>query len=60
VFAIVGSVGEGVEKAYEMGISGIYSIINKPDSLENILDNSKELYKQTAISLFRTIKAIKK
>ncbi len=60
VFAIVGSVGEGAEKAYEMGISGIYSIINKPDSLENILENSKELYKQTAISLFRTINAIKK
>ncbi|MBO7149737.1 MAG: glycerate kinase [Clostridia bacterium] len=60
VFAIVGSVGKGFEKAYEMGISGVFSIINKPDSLENVLMNSKELYAQTAKSLFETIKAIKK
>ncbi len=60
VFAIVGSVGVGVEKAYELGLKGVYSIINKPDSLENILENSKELYRQTAQSLFATIKALKK
>ena len=59
VFAIVGSVGKGSEKAYEMGISGIYSIIDKPDNLQNILTNSKDLYAQTARSLFETIKAIK-
>ena len=59
VFAIVGSVGKGAQKAYEMGINGIYSIINTPSTLENVLENSKELYEQTAISLFSTIKAIK-
>lgn len=59
VFAIVGSVGKGAQKAYEMGINGIYSIINTPSTLENILENSKELYEQTAMSLFSMIKAIK-
>ncbi len=59
-FAIVGSVGRGADKLYQKGISGIYSIIDKPDNLENILNESKDLYAKTAESLFRTIKTIKK
>ncbi len=58
VFAIVGSVGDGAEKAYQKGINGIYSIIDKPSSLDIILENSETLYKKTAISLFNTIKSI--
>lgn len=57
--AIVGSVGDGAEKAYQMGLNGIYSIINKPQKLEDILANSKELYAKTAESVFRTVKSIK-
>ncbi len=57
-FAIVGSVGEGADKIYQLGLSGIYSIIDKPDSLDNILINSKNLYRKTAESLFRTIKVL--
>ena len=59
-FAIVGSVGAGAEKAYELGLSGIYSIIDKPQKLEEILSDSKNLYAKTAESLFRTVKSIKK
>ena len=58
VFAIVGSVGDGAEKAYQKGINGIYSIIDKPSSLDIILENSETIYKKTAISLFNTIKSI--
>lgn len=60
VYAIVGSVGENADKLYEKGLDGIYSIINKPDSLENVLNNSEKLYSACAESLFRTIKSIKK
>lgn len=60
VFAIVGSVGDGAEELYNCGLNGIYSIINKPDCLENILANSKELYKACALSLFNTIKSLVK
>lgn len=58
VFAIVGSVGDGAEKAYDEGISGIYSIIDRPSSLENILEDSENLYRKTALSLFYTIKSL--
>ena len=60
VYAIVGSVGENADILYEKGLDGIYSIINKPDSLENVLNNSEKLYSACAESLFRTIKSIKK
>ena len=57
--AIVGSVGVGAEKAYELGLSGIYSLIDKPSNLEQILIDSKDLYGKIAESVFRTIKSIK-
>ncbi len=57
-FAIVGSVGDNAEKLYNYGLNGIFSIIDKPDKFENILNNSKNLYKNTAESLFRTIKSL--
>ena len=60
VYAIVGSVGENADKLYEKGLDGINSIINKHDSLENVLNNSEKLYSACAESLFRTIKSIKK
>ncbi len=60
VYAIVGSVGAGAEQLYEHGLNGVYSIINSPDTLDNILENSEKLYSATAESLFRTIKSLKK
>ena len=57
-FAIVGSVGNGADKAYEMGLNGIYSLIDTPSSLEEILKSSQTLYAKTAESLFRTIKSL--
>ncbi len=58
VYAIVGSVGDGAEELYNHGLNGIYSIINKPDNLENILANSEQLYTATAKSLFNTVKSL--
>ncbi len=58
VYAIVGSVGEGAEQLYNYGLNGIYSIINAPDNLDNILTNSEVLYTATAKSLFSTIKSL--
>lgn len=57
-FAIVGSVGNGAETAYELGLCGIYSLIDTPSSLDEILKNSQTLYAKTAESLFRTIKSL--
>ncbi len=58
VFAIVGSVGEGADTLYSQGLCGIYSIIDRPDTLDGVLVDSKNLYDRTARSLFYTIKAI--
>ncbi len=58
VFAIVGSVGKGAEELYNHGLNGIYSIIDTPNSLENILADSEKLYEKTALSLFNTIKSL--
>ena len=60
VIAIVGSVGAGYEKCYDVGVKGVYSIIDKPADLEEILSISPDLYFKTAISVFSTIKAFLK
>ena len=54
VIAIVGSLGQGVEKVLDNGIDAYFSIIDKPDSLENIQKRSKKLLEDTAYQVIRT------
>lgn len=43
VIAIVGKIGQGVEKVYEAGIDTIFSIVNRPMSLDLAVKNAEEL-----------------
>jgi glycerate 2-kinase len=51
VVAIAGSLGEGYKKLYEKGFDGIFSIIDKPMSLNEAIENTKELIENTAESI---------
>ena len=55
VIAIVGTIGEGFEDLYNYGLTSVFSIIDKPDKLDNILIRSKELYEKTAINVLRLL-----
>ena len=54
VIAIAGTLGQGVEKVLDNGIDAYFSIIDKPDSLENIQKRSKKLLQDTAYQVIRT------
>ena len=58
VVAIVGSVGEGIEKLYERGLTAVFPITNKPMTLEYAIENAERLYTSTAENIFRFIKGI--
>ena len=57
VVAIVGSVGKNAEVLYDLGFSGIFSIINRPMTLEEAISESAELLEKTSESVMRVIKA---
>ena len=46
VIALAGSIGEGTDSLYELGFNGIFSIIDKPMSLDEAIKNSSELVKE--------------
>ena len=58
VVAIVGSVGEGIEKLYEKGLTAVFPITNKPMTLEYAMENAERLYTSAAENIFRFIKGI--
>lgn len=45
VIALAGSIGEGTETLYEFGFDGIFSIMDKPMTLEDAIKNSSQLVK---------------
>jgi glycerate 2-kinase len=53
VIAIVGSIGDGAEAVYELGIDGIVSIANGPATLEDSIKNFHVLAKRAAESIMR-------
>ena len=57
VIAIVGTAGSGFDQLYERGLTAVFSIIDKPTDLGDILERSPKLYKDVATSVFRLIKA---
>lgn len=56
VIAIVGRIGEGFEKMYELGIDSIMAITDKTMSLEYAMENAHSLYEQAAERAFRMVK----
>ena len=53
VFAITGSIGEGAEKLYQMGIDSIFPIVNRPMKLEEAMSEAFDLVAETAERIFR-------
>lgn len=58
VAAIVGSIGRDAEVLYDMGFCGIFSIINRPMTLEEAVSSCAELLERTSESVMRLVKAI--
>ncbi len=59
VIAIAGSLGPGAKKVLTAGITAYFSIIDKPDNLANIIEETPELIAATSEQLIRTICRIK-
>ncbi|MCD4769638.1 MAG: glycerate kinase [Bacteroidales bacterium] len=53
VICLAGSVGDGAEVLYSKGISGIFSIINRPMPLEEAIANASLLLEETAERVMR-------
>ena len=55
VIAVAGTLGEGVEKVLNHGISAYYSIIDRPAELKEIINRSPELLASLGEQVIRTI-----
>jgi len=55
VIGLCGSIGDGAERLYDYGITSLFSIIDKPMTLEEAMNDAERLYYMSAIRLFRII-----
>ncbi|MDC3418320.1 glycerate kinase [Aquibacillus salsiterrae] len=53
VFVLAGSIGTGIEVLYEYGISAIHSIVNKPMTLTEAMEQGEELLELAAEQVVR-------
>jgi len=60
VVAIAGSLGENYQLLYDKGFDGIFSIINKPMTLEKAFEKSGELLENITESVIRLMTSLKK
>lgn len=56
VIALTGAIGAGAEILYEKGFNSIFSIIDKPMTLEEAIHNSKILLENAAERIIRAVK----
>ncbi|MBS4190811.1 glycerate kinase [Bacillus sp. FJAT-49705] len=54
VFALTGSIGQGIEVLYQHGITSVNSIVNAPMTLQEAITRGAELLEQTAEQVIRT------
>jgi glycerate kinase len=57
VLCISGSLGAGYEKLYDIGITALFSIVNKPMTLDEAINRGQELLVQETENIFRLIVA---
>ena len=57
VIAVGGTIGDDAEKVYEHGIDFLYSVIDKPMTLKEAIDNADKLLIKTGYNLGKLIKA---
>lgn len=53
VIGICGSIGDGVEELYSEGLTAVFSIINRPMSLQEAMEETYELLTSTAENIMR-------
>tara|TARA_R110002049_G_scaffold1537_4_gene11877 strand:+ start:33216 stop:34355 length:1140 start_codon:yes stop_codon:yes gene_type:complete len=56
VIAITGKMGNNIDEIYKLGITAIFSIVNKPMTLEEAINNVEYLIQSCAENIIRTIK----
>lgn len=55
VIAIAGSIGKGAEQLYSRGFNSIFSIIDKPMTLNEAIENAEELLIDTTERIMRIV-----
>ena len=60
VVVLAGSIGEHLDPLYALGIDTIFSIQNKPCTLEESMNNAAKLLEATAQRVFRLYQTAKK
>lgn len=53
VIGICGSIGDGVEELYSKGLTAVFSIINRPMTLQEAMEHADELLTSTAENIMR-------
>ncbi|MUT68278.1 glycerate kinase [Paenibacillus sp. NEAU-GSW1] len=53
VIVVAGSIGEGIDALYEQGVSAVVSIVNRPMSLEEAVEQSEPLLEQAGEQVMR-------
>ncbi|MCP9494488.1 MAG: glycerate kinase [Pyrinomonadaceae bacterium MAG19_C2-C3] len=60
VFALAGTIGKEAEVNYEHGIDAMFSMISKPCTLEEAIENAREMLASCAENLMRVVVASQK
>ena len=55
VLVFTGSIGHGISEIYDQGVTAIFSIVNKPMSLETAIKNASELLKTSVTNVFTSL-----
>ncbi len=59
VIAITGKIGDNIDEIYKLGITSIFSIVNKPMKLEEAINDVEYLIQSCIETIIRTIKLYK-
>jgi glycerate kinase len=56
VLVFTGSIGQGISEIYDQGVTAIFSIVNKPMSLETAIKNATQLLHASVTNVFTSLK----
>lgn len=59
VIVLAGSVGKGIDNLYELGVSAVISIVNRPMTLAEAMEQTEPLLEAAAEQIIRIIKSTK-
>ena len=55
VLVFTGSIGQGISEIYDQGVTAIFSIVNKPMSLETAIKNATQLLHTSVTNVFTSL-----